>query len=147
MNEKELSLHIGFRLLSFRITQRLTRKELAAALGISYSGISRLERGFTHRLSAIFLNNCHVKFGLSVDWLLTGQGPMVLPMAKFKMSPPKLRHQKGGKRRLGRVSALADQRDLQRKLDELTVSLTRTTLLAQEFFAHATGQDARAKGK
>ena len=112
MNEKELSLHIGFRLLSFRITQRLTRKELAAALGVSYSGISRLERGFTHRLSAIFLNNCHVKFGLSVDWLLTGQGPMVLPMAKFKMSPPKLRHQKGGKRRLGRVSALADQREI-----------------------------------
>ncbi len=147
MNEKELAEQIGRRFRDFRNNQGLRQEDISAVLGTSHTNISRLERGAVLRPSALFLSNCRAKLGLSVDWLVTGQGAMVLPEAEFKMGPPKLPRQKGRKKRSGRGYTLAEQRRLQRKLNQLTASLTKATRLAQELFAYTADRDAQAKRK
>ena len=140
MGEKELTVQIGRRFRAFRVTQGLSQKQLAAILReVTHINISRLERGAIRRLSIVFLNDCRAKFGMSMDWLLTGQGPMLLPEVEFKAGlPSDLSHQKGRKERSNRGFTLAKQRSLQRKLDQLTASLAKATRLVQELFAQTT---------
>ena len=147
MNQKELAKQIGLRFRSFRVMQGLRQKKVAPILGVSHNNISRLERGAVYRFSAAFLGSCLAEFGLSIDCLVTGQGPMILPDEDLKVSLPTLRLRKTKEKRLVPVSSPLDKRDLQLKLDELAASLTRATLLVQELLAHAKDQGARVKGK
>ena len=148
MNEKELTVQIGRRFRAFRVTQGLSQKQVAAILAeITHSNISRLERGAIHRLSTAFLNNCRTKFGMSIDWLLTGDGPMILPDVESKVSQSKSSRQKGRKRRAGHAYVLGERSDLQRKLGQLATTLARATHLVQELFVHATVQGSRAGRK
>ena len=118
MNEQKLAEQIGRRFREFRLNQGLRQKEISTALGTSHSNISRLERGAIQRFSLVFLKNCQLKFGLSIDWLLTGQGLMLSPEVEFKAGlPSDSSHQKGGKERYGRGSTLAKQTSLLRKLN------------------------------
>lgn len=146
MNQKELMQQIGRRLRSFRVSQGLTQKELAAVLGVSHSNISRFERGTVRRLSLVFLNNCRAEFGLSIDWLLTAQEQMIAAEGMVSL-PKRLPRKKSSRKRSSRFSTLAEQRSLQQKLNELTASLARATRLVHELFAHARDRDARAKRK
>ena len=96
VDEKELTVQIGRRFRAFRVTQGLSQKQIAVILGVvTHSNISRLERGAIQRLSLTFLKNCQRNFGLSIDWLLTGQGSMFLAEAEFKLKAAKLRCKKG----------------------------------------------------
>ncbi len=134
MDEKELTVQIGRRFRAFRVTQGLSQKQIAVILGVvTHSNISRLERGAIQRFGLTFLKNCQLKFGLSIDWLLTGQGPMLLAEVELEVGlPSDLSHQKGRKGRSGRGFTLAKQRSLQRKLNQLTAALARATHLVHE---------------
>ncbi len=148
MDEKELTVQIGRRFRAFRVTQGLSQKQIAVVLSIvTHSNISRLERGAIQRLSLTFLKNCQLKFGLSIDWLLTGQGSMVSTGSGTTATATKLSAPKGRKARPGRTPLSKKQNELHRTREELFTSLTRVTQLVQELVAHATGRDARAKKK
>jgi len=146
MNQKNLAEQIGRRFRNFRVSQGLQQKKIGAMLGVSHGNISRLERGAVHRFGACFLDRCRTEFGLSIDWLLTGQGPMVLPQAQLRKRPPELGFQNDEQGQSGLVSVTKEERDLQKKLDELKASLIRATVLVQELFAHAANQEDRTNG-
>ena len=149
MDDKKVTVQIGHRFRAFRVTQGLSQKQIAVVLSIvTHSNISRLERGAIQRFGLTFLKNCQLKFGLSIDWLLTGQGSMLLPEVEFEAGlPSDSSLQKGRKERSGRGATLVKQRSLQLKLNQLTASLARTTRLAQEALVHAGEQDTPAKNK
>ena len=149
MDEKELTVQIGRRFRAFRVTQGLSQKQIAVILGVvTHSNISRLERGAIQRFGLTFLKNCQLKFGLSIDWLLTGRRSMFLTEEEPKVGlSANLSQQNGRKGQSGRGPILAKRASLQKKLIQLTASLARTTHLAQEALVHAGEQDTPAKRK
>jgi|SRR5688500_10785560 len=59
------------------ITRRLVEARERAGLAVSAAGTSRLERGYRLKnLSAVVAVRIAQKLGVSVGWLLTGEGSM-----------------------------------------------------------------------
>lgn len=74
------------------ITRRLEQARERAGLGVSEVGTSRLERGYRLKnLSAVVAVRIAQKLGVSVGWLLTGEGPMHVS-ASSPPSPRTTRH-------------------------------------------------------
>ena len=146
MNSQEIAQQFGCRLRLFRTSRNLSQKELADILGVRHSNISRLERANIHRLDLLLLSNCQARLGLSIDWLITGQEPMLRgqPM-DIITSPEDLPHLAIKKKFLDGLSALAGEEIRRQKLEELAAVLIRTTEIIHELFAHATDQDTQAK--
>ena len=71
------SEEIGRRLKLFRISLGLKGFELAKALGVVPSYVSGMEKGKKVR-SRNMLFSLKEQFFLNIDWLLDGEGPMIL---------------------------------------------------------------------
>ena len=146
MDQKKIRIQIGRRFRGLRATQGLSQKQLAVILGVvTHNNISRLERGAIRRLSIVFLNDCRTKCGMSIDWLLTGDGPMILPEAKFESTSSKSGRRKGKKSGVSQASVSGDISDLRRKLSQLATTLARATHLVQDSFIHITRQGSHAE--
>jgi transcriptional regulator with XRE-family HTH domain len=82
---------IGPRLAELRkIHLRLTQKALAARLGSEWYRIKDLETGKVKKLSLELARALEKEFGVSIDWLLTGSGPVfreTLPAGKEGGAP------------------------------------------------------------
>lgn len=70
------------------ITRRLVEARERAGIDISKLGTSRMERGYRLKnLSAVVAVRIADKLGVSVGWLLTGEGSMVPPPARPPLRP------------------------------------------------------------
>jgi len=147
MNQKKNAEHVGRRFRNFRVGQGLRQKDISAILGVSHSNISRLERGYTRRLDSGFLGRCRSELGLSIDWLLTGQGLMIPTESGITTSTTESSRQQGKRKRSGRVSLSSAPKELQQKRNELSTALARVTHLVQELFVSATDQVVQVKKK
>ncbi len=136
MDKRELAKQVGHRFRIFRVAQSLRQKDTSAILDVSHSHISRLERGAMHKLDTAFLNLCRAEFGLSIDWLLTGQGAMVPAGSETTTAATESSRVKGRKKRSGHIPFTTDQKELRRKQDELSAAVARVKHLVQELFAH-----------
>ena len=67
----------GSRLRLFRKSRKITIHELSDRIGISKSTISEVERGHT-KPPVNFLLAMFNLYGLNVNWVLTGEGKMIL---------------------------------------------------------------------
>jgi len=65
--------NIGSRVRTMRLAQRMTQAELAAALGVSVSHLSKVEIG-RHGLSRNVAERVCELWGCSADWLMYGKG-------------------------------------------------------------------------
>ena len=65
----------GERVIMFRKDKKLSQQELADAIGVSRGYIGDIERNRSEP-SSNFLTLLASKLGVSVDWLLTGEGDM-----------------------------------------------------------------------
>ena len=140
MDQKKITEDVGRRFRNFRVSQGLRQKDVSAILGVSHSNISRLERGTTRRLDTVFLGGCRSQLGLSIDWLVSGQGPMV----SASTEPAR---RKGKTKRSGRIPLSSDPKELQRMQNELSTALARVAHLVQELFAPAADRDGVVKKK
>ncbi len=67
--------------LNFRLLRKIlskTQVQLAADLDVCRSTISNIERGVTF-IKIEYLNRLYLKFGVNINWLLTGRGSMFVP--------------------------------------------------------------------
>ena len=75
MVDKEINKTIGQRLRQFREAAGLNQEDLANSLMASPSTIANMERGIASpKTGCLYL--LYIKFGLNINWLLTGKGPM-----------------------------------------------------------------------
>ncbi len=63
------------RLKAIRKELNLTQKEFATKIGITNSGISRLEKGENRLTEQLALSICR-EYNVNYDWLMTGNGEM-----------------------------------------------------------------------
>ena len=72
---------IGKRIQKFRKRKRLIQTEIARALDVNRSTMSRIERG--HGLPTVKqLLKMHDVYGVSMDWILCGNGPMMMQLTE-----------------------------------------------------------------
>ena len=148
MNSQKIAQQFGRRFRLFRTSQDLSQKELAEILGVRHSNISRLERATIHKLDLLLLSNCQAKLGLSIDWLVTGQGPILRGQPRDIISSPEDLSRLAIKRKfLNGRPALAEENIRGQKLEELAAVLMRATELTHELFAHGTATDQDTQGK
>jgi transcriptional regulator with XRE-family HTH domain len=76
----------GDRLRVWRKTQNLTQSTLAAFLGIGQQSVAKAEKGQMF-LSAENLCKLHTTYGLNLNWLLVGKGPMLVDEADYGRAP------------------------------------------------------------
>ena len=69
---------IGKRIRHIRQEKDLMQKEVATALGVSHSTLSRIENGELLPTTTQLMK-LQEKYGVSVDWILFGKGP-ILPL-------------------------------------------------------------------
>jgi len=72
MNKKKQG-HIGKRIKTLRIEKGLTQEELGVMLGFDKGTVSKMERG-ENAPTAKTLLSLKKLFGVSTDWILTGEG-------------------------------------------------------------------------
>jgi transcriptional regulator with XRE-family HTH domain len=75
MLDKEINKKIGRRLRQFREAAGLNREDLANTLKVSQATVANMERGIVSPKTG-YLYLLYIKFGLNINWLLTGNGPM-----------------------------------------------------------------------
>ena len=68
-------VQFGKRLKKLRLVKGLKQKEFANSIGITVSYLSQIENG-EKGMSLDTLSLLSVKFGVNIDWLITGEGPM-----------------------------------------------------------------------
>ncbi|MEG1913284.1 MAG: helix-turn-helix transcriptional regulator, partial [Cloacibacillus sp.] len=73
----------------FRKTKGLSQIDLSKQTGISRTYISTIEAG-RQEPSFAFIKTLSTTFGISVDWLLSGQGYMFIQNDVYDMSPDEL---------------------------------------------------------
>lgn len=82
---KKLKQDVGSRFKQFRIHKRKAQHELAKELKVHQSTITNIEHGTTFpKLN--YLHYFYMKYGLNINWLVTGEGEMYLrahPKAGF----------------------------------------------------------------
>ncbi|NIM15875.1 MAG: helix-turn-helix domain-containing protein [Candidatus Aminicenantes bacterium] len=78
----------GSRLRLFRKSRKITIHDLADRIGISKSTISEVERGHT-KPPVNFLLAMFNLYGLNVNWVLTGEGKMILKKDAASLSSRK----------------------------------------------------------
>ncbi len=89
MIDKEINKMIGQRLRQFREAAGLNREDLANSLMASQSTIVNMERGISSpRTDYLYL--LYIKFGLNINWLLTGKGPMNTKVTEIVEKYPEL---------------------------------------------------------
>lgn len=64
-------MNAGERLRTWRKQNNISAGELAKGIGMSQSGVTSFERGEA-AMSHKYLAELNARFGISVDWLLTG---------------------------------------------------------------------------
>jgi len=74
--EKEFK-QIGNRLALFRKKLGFSQKELAELAGVNRVYLAQIETGRTNP-SFNVIYNIYTKYALSIDWLLSGNGPMTI---------------------------------------------------------------------
>ena len=80
-------VQLGERLRALREAAGKTQGELARLLGLSQSGLSEIEHG-RNWLGIEYLEPLIRHLGLNVGWLLTGDGPMLLPGTQVAEGAP-----------------------------------------------------------
>lgn len=82
---KKLKQDVGSRFKQFRVDKRKAQHELAKELKVHQSTITNIEHGTTFpKLN--YLHYFYMKYGLNINWLVTGEGEMYLrahPKAGF----------------------------------------------------------------
>lgn len=79
------------RLLEIRKFFNLTQEELAERIGLTRSAIANMESGSRNIMERTVLDICR-EFGISKNWLLTGEEPMI----EFKTEDEKMFSELGG---------------------------------------------------
>lgn len=79
-----------------------TQKDVAEAMGASESNVSSAFKGVEKVLTDNFLNRFARTYGISLDWLLTGQGEMII---KKEASDNPIR---GNVTRIGNISGVTN---------------------------------------
>ena len=69
-------MNFSERIQAVREKAGITQAEFAKACKITRSAISQIESGLTKRPSAAVLLKISQQFGVSLEWLITGKGPM-----------------------------------------------------------------------
>ena len=82
----EIKYHIGKRIKEFRDQFGISQKDLASQLGINQGPMSKYERGLLSVPDEIKLKLSHL--GISLLWLLDGDGPMLRKDLKLAPREP-----------------------------------------------------------
>ena len=72
---------MNVRIKQIRKTLKLTLDEFGERIGISKSGLSKIERGVSGTTDQTIRSICR-EFGVSEVWLRTGEGEMFLPVSE-----------------------------------------------------------------
>jgi len=78
---------IGLRIRRLRLSQGLTQKEFAAALGIVQGFLSAVESGKKKPSNTLIIALCQLH-GIRREWLLSGEGETTLAAAPRPSAPP-----------------------------------------------------------
>jgi transcriptional regulator with XRE-family HTH domain len=73
---------IGERVIFAREHFGLNQGELSEEVGMAQSGVSRIEANIREP-SPRFLNALMVRFAVSPDWIMTGEGSMLIPSEEY----------------------------------------------------------------
>lgn len=80
---KNLKKQIGKRFKLFRLDKKKSQFVLAAELQVHQSTITNIEKGFTFP-KVSYLNYFYEKYGLNLNWLVTGDGETYMEEAEDK---------------------------------------------------------------
>lgn len=69
---------IGTRFREMREYAKLSQKETGSLFGMNQSNIARIEKGIVSPNMAI-CDYFHTRYNINMNWLITGEGEMVLP--------------------------------------------------------------------
>lgn len=82
MRHFELKKDVGIRMRKIRKALGFTQNKMVSFFDIGRANYSRIEKGEIFPGAAI-LNTLRMKFEVSLDWLLTGNGQMLLPSTEI----------------------------------------------------------------
>ena len=82
---------LGARLKELRLSNNLTQKAFAEALGISQGFIANVEKGRYKPDGDIIIRIANI-YSINLDWLLTGEGEMKKPLAKYEKHEPNIEY-------------------------------------------------------
>lgn len=85
MTEKFSTKEIGGRLRTIRKDLGNTLEEMAQITGLSKSGISDMEKGLK-KPSSVYMSELYIKFGVNINWVLTGKGTTHAPDIEFDLN-------------------------------------------------------------
>lgn len=80
---KNLKKEVGVRFKLFRLDKKKAQHILASELQVHQSTITNIEKGTTYP-KVSYLNYFYEKYGLNLNWLVTGDGKQYMEEAEYK---------------------------------------------------------------
>lgn len=85
INKKFDNIQIGKRLKEVRKKTGKSLEKMGEITGLSKSGISDMEKGLK-KPSTVYMHALNIKFGININWILTGKGAMSSPDIELNLN-------------------------------------------------------------